>query len=176
MQTTSIALILAACCCTVVSAQSNSVAPAPRNDLLDAPAFLQIPGPNPILETAEAGSWDSGVLAPGESFTVAIDYEGRPQGACKLRTGGGSIDIRLPKDADVRVELRTSSGRISSDFDVDGYVSREEIEGTIGSGDGAQIDASTGAGNIDLISNNRVAESSILSIIAGLHLARKQVY
>ena len=59
---------IVACCCTVVVAESILVAPAPHNDLLDAPAFLQILGPNPILETAESRSWDSGVLETAGIF------------------------------------------------------------------------------------------------------------
>ncbi|MDC0936390.1 hypothetical protein OAS39_08890 [Pirellulales bacterium] len=68
MVRTSIAFSLAACCCTVAFAQRNSDAPTLHNDLLDAPAFLQIPGPNPILETAEPGRWDSGVLETAGIF------------------------------------------------------------------------------------------------------------
>ena len=62
-----LALAVAACCCTIVVGQSNSVAPAPHNDLLDAPAFLQIPGPNPILQPGSDG-WDSSILETAGIF------------------------------------------------------------------------------------------------------------
>jgi len=81
----------------------------------------------------------------------SIDYEGRPQGNCLFETGGGSIRLRLPTDINVRVNLETGGGEIDVDFSVDGRVSKQEVSGIIGSGDGAEVRAHTGGGDIDVI-------------------------
>lgn len=79
-----------------------------------------------------------------------IDYQGRPQGSCRLDTGGGNIKIRLPKDVGVQVDLDTGSGEIDVDMAVDGRLSKQEVNGTIGSGEEGEIHAHTGGGDIDL--------------------------
>lgn len=80
----------------------------------------------------------------------SIDYEGRPQGMCRFESGAGSIKIRLPDDVNVRVDLDVGVGDIDVDFDVDGDVSNREVKGIIGNGDGGEVRAHTGAGDIDL--------------------------
>jgi hypothetical protein len=49
------------------------------------------------------------------------------------------------------VDLHTGVGSIELDFAVDGEVSRRDVKGVIGSGEGASIYARTGSGSIDLI-------------------------
>jgi hypothetical protein len=51
----------------------------------------------------------------------------------------------------VAVDLETGMGTIDAGFAVDGYASRQEVKGTIGTGDQGSIYAHTGAGSIDLI-------------------------
>jgi hypothetical protein len=80
-----------------------------------------------------------------------VSYEGRPEGDCRYETGAGNIDLSLPADVDVQVELNTGIGSIDAgDFDIEGEVSRRSVDGSIGSGAQGQIEARTGAGNIDL--------------------------
>ncbi len=60
--------------------------------------------------------------------------------------------MRLPDDANVEVELTTGVGNIDlGDFDIDGETSRTEVDGRIGSGEEATIEAHAGAGNVTLI-------------------------
>jgi DUF4097 and DUF4098 domain-containing protein YvlB len=81
----------------------------------------------------------------------SIDYQGSPQGDCRFNTGSGSINLRLPADLNARVDLHTGSGSIDVAYAVDGLVSGKDVQGVIGSGDGATIYARTGTGSIDLI-------------------------
>lgn len=81
----------------------------------------------------------------------SIDYEGSLQGDCRFESGAGSITLRLPADLDMEVELDTGSGTISTDYDVVGHVSKQEVSGTIGHGDDGSIYAHTGTGSINLL-------------------------
>jgi DUF4097 and DUF4098 domain-containing protein YvlB len=81
-----------------------------------------------------------------------ITYDGTPQGNCRVETGAGNITLKLPAEVDVEVELDTGIGNVDvSGFDVDGEVSRGEVDGIIGSDPQSRIEAHTGAGNIDLV-------------------------
>jgi DUF4097 and DUF4098 domain-containing protein YvlB len=80
-----------------------------------------------------------------------IDYQGQPQGDYRLRTGAGTITVRLPKNANVVVDLETGTGKVKSDLNVQGHVTSRWVSGAIGSGDEGEIHASTGAGDIRLI-------------------------
>jgi DUF4097 and DUF4098 domain-containing protein YvlB len=95
-----------------------------------------------------------GAAAPVRLDTNAgeIDYEGEPEGDCFFNSAAGNITLRLPADANVEVRLRTGVGNINlGDFDVEGETSRTEVEGMIGTGGEATIEARTGAGNITLV-------------------------
>lgn len=81
-----------------------------------------------------------------------IEYEGSCQGECRFKTGSGSITLRLPADLDARVDLHTGSGSIDVAYPVDGQASRNDVQGVIGSGDGATLYAHTGTGSIQLTS------------------------
>jgi DUF4097 and DUF4098 domain-containing protein YvlB len=80
----------------------------------------------------------------------SIQYEGRPEGDCRFDTGSGGITLLLPDELNVEVELDTGSGSIDLDYDVDGRVTRREVEGVIGDGSQGSIYAHTGTGGIDL--------------------------
>ena len=81
-----------------------------------------------------------------------IDYEGWPEGECRFETGAGSIKLRLPEDIDARLDLEVGVGDIEVDMPVEGQISKREVRGTLGNGDGAEIRAHSGAGDIDLLS------------------------
>jgi DUF4097 and DUF4098 domain-containing protein YvlB len=94
-----------------------------------------------------------GAAAPIRMDTGAgeLEYEGDPEGECTFQNGAGNIVIRLPGDVNAEVELTVGIGNINLEgFDVDGEVSNQEVDGTIGTGEGATIDAHTGAGTIRL--------------------------
>jgi hypothetical protein len=86
-----------------------------------------------------------------ETGAGEIEYQGTPEGACRFQNGAGNVILRLPSGANAQLELTTGIGTISlGGFDVDGQVSSQEVDGTIGTGEGATIDAHTGAGTIRL--------------------------
>jgi DUF4097 and DUF4098 domain-containing protein YvlB len=86
-----------------------------------------------------------------DTGTGGIDYEGRPYGDCRFKTGAGSITLRLPADLDMEVELDTGAGSIGVGYAVEGKVTKREVEGTIGTGTAGRLYAHTGTGGIDLI-------------------------
>lgn len=87
-----------------------------------------------------------------ETGAGQVDYEGEPEGDCTFQNGAGSITLRLPAEVSVEVELTTGVGNINlGGFDVEGQISRTEVDGTIGTGEDATIDAHTGAGSITLV-------------------------
>lgn len=77
-----------------------------------------------------------------------IQYEGTPAGRCSFETGAGDIRLRLPADADVRVDLGTGWGSIDVGYDVKGKSSTRSVTGVIGDGSQATIYAHTGVGSI----------------------------
>ncbi len=66
-------------------------------------------------------------------------------------TTNGGITVRLPANAGARVQARAGNSTITSDFEVGarGTVSKNHLEGTIGSG-GPLLDLSTSNGNIKI--------------------------
>jgi len=81
-----------------------------------------------------------------------IDYEGEPQGDCVLNSNVGNVTLRLPEDVNAEVRLTTGIGNVDlGGFDVEGEVGRTEVDGVIGMGEEATIEARTGAGNVVLI-------------------------
>lgn len=85
-----------------------------------------------------------------ETGSGGIDYEGVPQGECRFTTGSGGIELTLPSDLSVWVDLSTGSGSIDVDYEVEGEVSPRKVQGVIGSGDQGTIYAHTGSGSISL--------------------------
>lgn len=96
----------------------------------------------------------SGATGPIRLETGAgnIDYEGGPQADATFGTGAGNITLRLPAGINAAIDLQTGIGRIDlGGFAVEGDTSGTDVQGTIGTGEGATIRADTGAGNIELI-------------------------
>jgi DUF4097 and DUF4098 domain-containing protein YvlB len=82
-----------------------------------------------------------------------VDYEGMPRGSCTFSSGAGSITLRLPEDANVEVDLSTGVGNINlGSFDIEGDTSGTDVQGVIGTGEEATIEAHTGVGSITLVS------------------------
>jgi hypothetical protein len=86
-----------------------------------------------------------------DSGSGSLTYEGDPEGDCRFETGSGSITLRLPADLNMEVELDTGSGTITTDFAVEGEISKREVQGSVGRGDGGSIRAHTGTGSIQLL-------------------------
>lgn len=73
----------------------------------------------------------------------------------ELKTSGGSIEATLP--AQIRVDLKasTSGGRVSSDFLVNGEISKRKIEGKINGG-GPKLILHTSGGSVKIRKNNNI--------------------
>ncbi|MBM3787129.1 MAG: DUF4097 domain-containing protein [Acidobacteria bacterium] len=67
----------------------------------------------------------------------------------RASTTNGSIKTQMPAGSNFQVSARTTSSSISSDFDIQGDISKRRIEGRIGSG-GPILDLSTTNGGISL--------------------------
>jgi hypothetical protein len=81
----------------------------------------------------------------------AITYEGTPQGDSSFSAVTGAINLFLPADASVEVDLKTVVGDIDVKCDVDGRVTTRKVEAVIGSGDQGRIRADAQVGAIGLI-------------------------
>jgi DUF4097 and DUF4098 domain-containing protein YvlB len=81
----------------------------------------------------------------------AITYEGTPQGDSSFSAITGAINLYLPADASVEVDLKTTVGDIDVKCDVAGRVTMRKVEGVIGSGDQGRIRADAQVGAIGLI-------------------------
>ena len=79
-----------------------------------------------------------------------IEYEGNPVGNCRIHTGAGNVDLRLPPELNMRLNLTTGIGNIDVDYDVTGTVKPREVQGRVGDGSGGTLDAHSGAGVIRL--------------------------
>ncbi len=71
----------------------------------------------------------------------------------RASTSNSGITVKLPASANARVLARTSNSSVSTDFDVrmHGDISRNHLDGVIGSGAGPLIDLSTSNGGIHLL-------------------------
>jgi DUF4097 and DUF4098 domain-containing protein YvlB len=79
-----------------------------------------------------------------------VEYRGAPSGECRFETGTGSVVLYLPAELDFTILAETGSGSIDVQFEVDGQVSRQHVEGVVGTGQEATIIANTGSGGIDV--------------------------
>ena len=70
----------------------------------------------------------------------------------RVSSSNGGITLRLPETVNARILARTSNASISSDFEIrtQGEISRNRLEGTLGSG-GPLIDLSTSNSGIKLL-------------------------
>jgi DUF4097 and DUF4098 domain-containing protein YvlB len=71
----------------------------------------------------------------------------------RASTSNSGITVKLPASANARVLARTSNSSVSTDFDVKvhGEISRNHMDGVIGSGAGPLIDLTTSNGGIHLL-------------------------
>ena len=85
-----------------------------------------------------------------DTGTGSVEYRGMPTGECQFETGTGSVVLYLPADLDARLDLETNSGSVNVQFPVDGELTRQSVQGVIGSGEEASIRIRTGSGSIDV--------------------------
>lgn len=102
---------------------------------------------NGYVEAASSGgpvrarTVNGSIRAKGQVGRNGLDYE----------TVNGSIEIELPANADVNVSLRTTNGRVTSDFPItfSGEINPRRIEAKVGNG-GPELRARTVNGGIRL--------------------------
>jgi DUF4097 and DUF4098 domain-containing protein YvlB len=109
-----------------------------------------------VSASSNAGSIEATDVSGEVRLTTnagSIKYEGDPQGDCEFRTNAGSIELRLPEDLDMELDLSSNVGSVKVDYELGGRVSvsRRQVKGIVGSGADGKITAHTSAGGIELV-------------------------
>lgn len=85
------------------------------------------------------------------SGSTRLDLRNTPRDIT-TRAGSGSVEISLPADANVEVDVTTGSGGITSEFPVTmESIRRRELRGRIGTGADGFLRASTGSGSVRIL-------------------------
>jgi len=79
--------------------------------------------------------------------SIKLKIPTKPTKDIKVKTSGGSISAYLVKDVAVDLSAKTSGGRVTSEFDVNGTISKRKIEGTINGG-GPELVLKTSGGSV----------------------------
>ncbi len=87
------------------------------------------------------------VYARTSGGSIAVDFEAIPAG--EIATTGGSIEVRIPKDAGIHLRARTIGGnvRLDDEFAVDGRVDRSHVNADLNGG-GPSLELDTVGGSI----------------------------
>ncbi len=78
---------------------------------------------------------------------VSATITKQPTGDCRLSTSAGTVTVRLAPGIALDIDADTSIGGVSTDFDIDGRVTRNSIRGSINGG-GPELHLRTSAGSI----------------------------
>jgi hypothetical protein len=78
---------------------------------------------------------------------VSATITRQPTADCRLSTSAGSVVVNVASGIGLDVDASTSIGGVSSDFTVDGRVSRNAIRGSINGG-GPELRLRSSAGRI----------------------------
>ena len=90
---------------------------------------------------------DIEVRTSGGSVKAYISKQ--PKGHCRLETSGGSVTVYLADNIGVDVEASASSGRVISDFDIDGREKKNYVNGKINGG-GPDLYLHTSSGKVKI--------------------------
>jgi hypothetical protein len=102
-------------------------------------------------------SVDLSITAPPDtrptilSGVGSISYRGSGEGECSFKTAVGSITLELPVNINIEVHLSVAVGSIYIDHPVDGLVSKNVVNGIIGTGADGKLTSQVGTGRIDMI-------------------------
>jgi len=96
---------------------------------------------------------DHSVRAESSNGSVELTLPADLTSDVRASTSNSGITVKLPASANARVLARTSNSSVSTDFDmrVHGNISRNHMDGVIGSGAGPLIDLTTSNGGIRLL-------------------------
>ena len=112
---------------------------------------------NTVNGSAEMNGTTSSVDAETVNGNITAKWIEFPSnGAVKMRTVNGSLELELPSNANADVEASSMNGSIHTDFPitVQGRFLSRKLEGKIGNG-GSNIDLSTVNGAIDILKTKR---------------------
>ncbi len=101
------------------------------------------------LADGAIGRLDSRTVSGG----VTADIELQQSGEMRISTLSGDVGIRLPADTDARADLRSASGRITSDFealDLPRAPGTKTLSGTLGDGSG-KLSVNTMSGDVTIL-------------------------
>jgi len=108
------------------------------------------------------------VTARTISGAITCDLDNPRHSDIRLGTTSGSVTVRIREDSDLRVDMHTTNGRITSAFDQlgpDGGSScRQDRHGVLGAGEG-RLSATTVSGSITLLS--RPVDDELMEPIDG---------
>lgn len=92
------------------------------------------------------------VQAETAAGSISADLAAAPEGDCVLQSGAGSITLKLPGQTSVRLEARSSVGRVSCELPLEGKIGsdRGELRGTLNGG-GPRLTLKTSAGSIRVL-------------------------
>ncbi|HLX50706.1 MAG TPA: DUF4097 family beta strand repeat-containing protein [Streptosporangiaceae bacterium] len=99
------------------------------------------------------GGLDAKTMGGGLTADVALG----PAGEMKVSTLSGDVALRLPVGTDARVDLRTKSGRMHSDFDAlkpSISAGTKSLAGTLGTGSG-KLTVSSMSGDVTILRRSR---------------------
>jgi DUF4097 and DUF4098 domain-containing protein YvlB len=102
------------------------------------------------------------LVAETTSGSVTADVAAPGSGELRFGSVSGSLLLRLPSDASVTTELRTTSGHVSSAFDLDqrSMPGMRSAGGRLGDG-AAHLSASTVSGSIALLRRDGVPAGEV---------------
>jgi hypothetical protein len=95
---------------------------------------------------------DGAVRVQSSNGSIDLTLPANTQSAVRAHTSNNGITLHLPGEVNARLSAATSNASISSDFEMRmrGEISKHHIEGTLGSG-GPLIDLSTSNGQIRIL-------------------------
>jgi hypothetical protein len=99
------------------------------------------------------GRLDAKTMGGGLTADIALG----PAGEMKVSTLSGDVALRLPVGTDAKVDLRTKSGRMHSDFDALNpsiNAGTKSLAGTLGAGSG-KLSVSSMSGNVTILRRSR---------------------
>jgi DUF4097 and DUF4098 domain-containing protein YvlB len=94
------------------------------------------------------------VNATTSGGSVSATVEGQPEGACRLQTSGGDIEISLPVDAALNVHASTSGGRIVNEFSAARSKNQSDLRTQINGG-GPALEMHTSGGSVYIKKRSR---------------------
>jgi hypothetical protein len=86
-----------------------------------------------------------------DSVSGGIEYQGTPQGDCRFRSLSGGVELVLPAELNMKVDLGSGSGSVEVDYAVNGRPTGRGIKGVVGDGSQGSIYAHTWSGSVELM-------------------------